>query len=194
MYRILYTDTNVWSKAELLSPESTDFADYSLEPVLALDKADIVYFAWAEGKDGILGSGNDYDIVFRAFAGPPQAPFIQDIVPNPTESSSITLLWQTVPGAVSYKVYRGDFYIYDVEGMTELASTGSSYYIDTLSAEGVYYYVVIAENRFGLSYISNSVVVHYKPPSLREFAITTSVLSSIAIVAVVFIKSRKKKI
>ncbi|MHA1954697.1 MAG: hypothetical protein ACW96U_12205, partial [Candidatus Heimdallarchaeaceae archaeon] len=111
----------------------------------------------------------------------------------PTESSSVTLLWHTVPGAVSYKVYRGDLYIYDVEGMTELASTGNSFYMDSLIGEGVFYYVVVAENRFGLSYISNCVFIHYIPPSLREFAITTSVLSSLAITAVVFIRSRKKK-
>jgi hypothetical protein len=193
MYRILYTDTNVWSKAELISMESTDFADFSLEPVLCLDQADNVYFAWAEGKDNILGSGNDYDIVFRAYAGPPQAPLMEEIVPNPTDSSSITLRWSTVPGAVSYKIYRDSSHIYEIEGLSELVSTDFTIYFDSLSAEGVYYYVVIAENRFGLSYISNCIVVEYKPPSLREFAITTSVLSSLAIISVVFIRSRKKK-
>jgi hypothetical protein len=195
MYRILYTDTNVWSKAELISMESTDFADYSLEPVLALDQADNVYFAWAEGKDGILGSGNDYDIVFRAYAGPPQTPFLQNIVPNPTESSSVTLLWQTVPGARSYKVYRGDLYIYNVDSMTELDSTSNSFYIDTLSAEDIYYYVVVAENRFGLSYISNCVVVEYRPPALSEQFIGFMLwLITLAVtIPVIYIKSKKKK-
>ena len=195
MYRILYTDTNVWSKAELLSPESTDFADYSLEPVLALDQADNVYFAWSEGKDNILGSGNDYDIVFRAYGGPPQAPFIQDIVPNPTESSSVTLLWHAVPGAISYKVYRGDLYIYDVNGMTELDSTGSSFYFDTLGDEGIYYYVVVAENRFGLSYVSNCVFVDFKLPSLSEKFIGLILLFATFAIAIpiVVTKSKKKK-
>ena len=195
MYRILYTDTNVWSKAELISMESTDFADYSTDPVLCLDQADNVYFAWVEGKDNILSSGNDNDIVFRAYGGPPQAPFIQDVLPNPTESSSITLLWQAVPGAISYKVYVGDLYIYDVDGMIELASTGNSFYIDSSSDEGVYYYAVIAENRFGQSYISNCVAVYYKPPSMSEEFIGFMLwLITLAVtVPIIYIKSKKKK-
>ena len=193
MYRILYTDTNVWSKAELISMESTDFYDYSLNPVLGLDQADNVYFTWIEGKNNILGSGNDRDIVFRAYAGPPQAPLLQEIVPNPTESSSVTLLWQAIPGAISYKVYRGDFYIYDVDEMTELDSTGNSFYIDTLSAEGVCYYVVVAENRFGLSYASNCEYIHFKLPHVREITIVTSILASLAIGVIVFVKFKKKK-
>jgi hypothetical protein len=195
MYRILYTDTNVWSRAELISMESTDFYDFSLEPVLALDQADNVYFTWSEGKDGILGSGNDYDIVFRAYAGPPQAPLLQEIVPNPTESSSITLLWQNVPGAISYKVYVGDMYIYDVDMMTELASTGNSFYIDSLSAEGVYYYAVVAENRFGQSFVSNCVVVYYQPPSMSEefIGFMLWIITLAVTIPVIYIKSKKKK-
>jgi len=190
VYRTLNKDSNVWSNVELISMES---ADQSTEPVLALDQADNVYFAWKEAGD-LQGSGTDNDIFFRAFAGAPQAPFIEDIVPNPTESSSVTILWRAVPGAVSYTVYRSDFYIYDVDGLAPHDTTGSSYYIDSLSSEDVHYYVVVAENRFGESIPSNCVFVDYKLPTLFENLLSIGVTLSISILAaVIIIRKRKQK-
>ena len=157
VYRILYKDTNIWSNVDVISMESTSQSRY---PIICIDSADHVYFSWTD-DDNLLSSGSDNDIFLRKYAGPPSQPFLEEIIPNPTNSSNVTLIWSPVPGAKSYTVHRSESHIYSGDTFSSLASTTNTYYNDTLSAEGVYYYAIVAENDLGQSIVSNCEYVIY---------------------------------
>lgn len=190
IYRILYTAENRWGKLNLVSFESND---ESYWPAFTFNSAGHVYFAWGDATSNMLGSGSDYDIFFKKFAGPPGKSILHPIVPNPSDTTSVFLNWEPVPGAINYIIYRSTNFISSVEELGAHDATDEDIYIDVLGGEGIYYYVVVAENPYGQGYASNCEFIHYIPPSLREFAITTSVLTSLAIIAIVFIKSKRKK-
>ncbi|MCE7737859.1 MAG: hypothetical protein KAU62_07090, partial [Candidatus Heimdallarchaeota archaeon] len=104
---------------------------------------------------------------------------------------TIYLDWNNVLGATSYHVYRSTSYIWSVEGLVPITSVSSSDYIDTLSSEGFYYYVVVAENFVGNSSHSNCQYVEYEVPHLQEFAIVSGLI--LVAFALVFVVTRIRK-
>ena len=177
----------LWTTTEVVSTESTD---YSGHQSLTVDAAGNVHIAWLDGSD-YAGSGTDQDIFYKQFAGSPASPDLAFIVPNPTELTTIYLDWNNVLGATSYHVYRSTSYIWSVEGLVPITSVSSSDYIDTLSSEGFYYYVVVAENFVGNSSHSNCQYVEYEVPHLQEFAIVSGLI--LVAFALVFVVTRIRK-
>ena len=152
-----------WTTTVVVSTESTGDSAY---PSLAVDTIGQVHIAWEDYTD-YAGAGTDPDIFYKFLAGPPAAPELAFIVPNPTEISSIYLDWKDVFGANSYHIYRSSSYIWSVEELAPITSVSSSEYIDTVPHEGYFYYVVVAANFAENSSISNCQYVEVKFPDLE---------------------------
>ncbi len=179
----------LWTLTEVVSRESTDNSE---KPSLAVDEAGIVHIAYFDKSD--FGFGTDYDIYYRQLTGPPPAPNLAYIVPNPTDTSTINLEWGKLNlWQILYHVYRSDSYIYSVEGLTPIATVLDSTYVDDLLTEGFYYYVVLAENFVGKSPLSNCQYIEYDLPSLKEFGIVSGIVIVTSGLFVIAIKIRKRK-
>ncbi|MHA1218621.1 MAG: hypothetical protein ACTSO5_08060 [Candidatus Heimdallarchaeaceae archaeon] len=150
--------TSTWINTEVVSTESTE---HSTSSSIAVDSTGNVHIAWVDLVD-YAGCGTDADIFYKILTGPPPAPELAFIVPNPTELTAINLDWNSLLVATTYYVYRSSSYIWSVEGLVPIAIVSSSDYIDTVPSEGFYYYVVVAENNAGKSSISNGQYIEVK--------------------------------
>ena len=157
-YKRWDSSSSSWTTPEVVSTESTSGSWY---PSLAVDSAEHVYITWHDSTN-YTGAGTDMDIFYKLFTGPLADPELAFIVPNPTEFTSIHLDWNYVLGATTYYVYRSTSYIWSVEGLTPIATVSSSDYIDIVSSEGFYYYVVVAGNFAGNSSHSNCQYVEVR--------------------------------
>ena len=119
------------------------------------------------------------------------APELAPILPNPTDSSSISLEWDSIDGATEYYIYRSVSYIWSVEGLTPITTVGSTSYIDSLPSEGYYFYTIVANDGARNSTHSNCEYVEYKVPHLREFSIVTGLI--LASFVLVFVVTRIRK-
>ncbi len=75
-----------------------------------------------------------------------RVPYLYYIYPEISIDGEINLDWGSVPSAVEYYVYRDTSYITDVDGLTPIATREESWYDDTVSESGSYYYVIVANN------------------------------------------------
>ncbi len=180
----------LWSTIEVISSESTI---HSQQPILLLDPSGVIQLVWSDGTN-LYSSGSDYDIFYKYFSGPPEEPELAYIVPNPTDSNSIILDWSNVSWSFEYFVYRSDSYIWTVEDLTPIATLTTSYYVDTLSAEGYFYYVIVAGNAAGNSSRSNCEYVEYRLSHVGEYTIVTSILLATLITSIVFFRIKKRKL
>ncbi|MHA1551492.1 MAG: hypothetical protein ACTSQC_06070 [Candidatus Heimdallarchaeaceae archaeon] len=163
-YRRWEPSSNFWTTIEVVSTESTG---ESYITSLAVDVAGNVHIAWIDNTD-YAGAGTDWDIFYKQFAGPPAAPELAFIVPNPNELTSVNLDWNDVFRTINYYVYRSSSYIWSVESLNPIATVSTSDYVDTVPSEGFYYYVVIAENLAGNSSHSNCQYVEVVFPDLPD--------------------------
>ena len=184
-----------------LTPSKIPTGEFTVNPISSLgagnpciraDSSGQIHLAW-EDISSYGSSGSDRDIFYRKFGSIPVAPILEFIVPNPTDTNLISLEWNANPSVEVYHVYRSSSYIDDIQSLVPIATTGSNHYTDTLPSEGLFYYVVVAENDMGKSSISNCQYVFYQLPHLREITIITSLLASITIGVMVFSKVKKKK-
>ncbi len=186
--------TSTWTITEVVSTES--IANYphtsdSYHPSLAVDTLGTVHIAWEDFTDyGDLGPGSD--IFYKLFAGPPAAPELASISPNPTENDIVNLDWNNVFRADTYYVYRSTSNISTVEGLVPITTVSSSDYIDTLPSEGVYYYVVVAENFAGNSSHSNCQDIEYKIVTTTKTKIDSLWIFGTFALLFVVIRTRKK--
>ena len=120
------------------------------------------------------------------------APELSIILPNPTDSSSISLEWASIDGAIEYYIYRSDTYIWSVEGLTPIDIVGTTSYVDTLPSEGYYFYVIIVSDGIANSTHSNCEYVEYKVPHLREFSIVSGLILASFVLVFVVTRIRKK--
>ncbi len=120
------------------------------------------------------------------------APELAPILPNPTDSSSISLEWDSIDGATEYYIYRSVSYIWSVEGLTPITTVGSTSYIDSLPSEGYYFYTIVANDGARNSTHSNCEYVEYKVPHLREFSIVTGLILASFVLVFVVTRIRKK--
>ncbi|GAG31433.1 unnamed protein product, partial [marine sediment metagenome] len=118
-YKYFDSTTFEWNATEVVSTESTDD---SRNPSLAVDSAGFIHVAW-EDYTNYTPSGTDVDIFCKHFAGPPLAPELSPILPNPTNIATISLVWNDVPGASSYYIYRSDSDILSIESLTPIGNT-----------------------------------------------------------------------
>ncbi|MHA2357534.1 MAG: hypothetical protein ACXABK_02040 [Candidatus Heimdallarchaeaceae archaeon] len=179
-----------WTDFRILSFDSTSD---SYTPRLDIDSIGNVHVVWFDGTD-LLNSGTDYDIFYHAFGALPSSPDLAYITPNPTSSSSIELKWNNVLGAEMYHIYRASEYIWSTEDLVPVGSIFTSPYTDHLEAEGVYYYVVIAENRFGNGSHSICQPVKYDLSSLSEILTPIGIFIGFSIVmfAILVVKRKNK--
>ncbi len=162
-YKFWDSSSSTWTTSEVVSTESTG---YSYVPSLAVDSVGNIHVAWFDFTD-YVGSGTDADIFFKLLSGPPPAPELAFIFPNPTELTTIYLDWDNIPWVTSYHVYRSTSYIWSIENLNPINTISSSEYIDTAPSEGFYYYVIVAANLAGSSFISNCQYVEVRFPSLK---------------------------
>ncbi len=153
-----------WDQVEVISSESVSLSFY---PSLAIDTDDNVHIAWDDITNYNGAGGSDYDIFYKVLSGPPAAPELEFIVPNPIENDSVNLNWREVNFATAYHVYHSTDYIVSVEELTPITTTSSSSYIDNSPSEGLNYYVVVAENFAGNSSLSNCQYVNMIIPELE---------------------------
>ena len=90
-------------------------------------------------------------------------------------------------------LYRSNSYIWSVDGLTPIATEDSNSYVDTLPAEGNYFYVIVATNGVRNSTHSNCEYVVYELPHVQEFAIISSLILGTFIISLVILRNRKKK-
>ena len=89
----------------------------------------------------------------------PLAPVINPILPNSTNSGSVSLSWTISLGASSYYIYRDIKPITSVIGLTYLVNTSATNYTDIITNIGIYYYAIITYSQFGNSSLSSCVNV-----------------------------------
>ncbi|MCE7738203.1 MAG: hypothetical protein GPJ50_02390, partial [Candidatus Heimdallarchaeota archaeon] len=132
-------------------------------------------------------NGQYVEVKFSVLLAPELAP----ILPNPTDSSSISLAWDSVNGATEYYIFKSASYIWSVEGLTPTATVTSNSFIDTLSSEGYYFYVIVATDGVSNSTHSNCEYIEYKVAHLREFTLVSGLI--LVAFALVFVATRIRK-
>ena len=108
-----------------------------------------------DGHNDIVTANLDDNTVSILLGVPPTAPILYNILPNPDYDGIIELNWSVVVGASKYYVYRSTLKITSVDGLTPIVTVSDSNYIDTITTDGIYYYVVVAGNSIKNSSISN---------------------------------------
>jgi len=194
-YKSWDASTDAWSTMQVVSTESTGNSN---NPVIAVENSSgTVHVAWYDVTN-YGGSGTDADIFYKRAVPVPNAPVLDAIVPNPDGDGIIDLNWNDVDGATVYYVYRNTSAITSVAGMTPIAVVSDSKYSETLTTNGIYYYVIVAANSSGNSTISNceSVTVSITAPTLPAiipgFTWIALLLVFIILVSATFLSKQRK--
>jgi len=114
--------------------------------------------------DNFDDSGFDKDIAYKTFSCTPCPPNLAYIVPQTSTTGIIDLDWNEVDTAFIYHVFSSSSYIWSVDGLDALIAVSESNYTDNRINNGIYYYVIVAENRIGNSTISNCEFVEVTSP------------------------------
>ena len=189
-YKYWNASTSSWNATEVVSTESTSFSWF---PSLAVDSTGYIHIAWVD-ETNYAGAGTDRDIFYKLFAGLPIAPYLSPILPNPTDIAAISLDWNDVPATSSYYIYRSTANILSVEGLTPIGNTVTTSYDDILPAEGLYFYVIVANNFVGNSTLSNCESVDYELPVVYEFGAISGLMFATFAFLIVILRTRKKKL
>jgi hypothetical protein len=120
----------------------------------------------SDGYNNIPNHNSTSQPILVQIGNPPQAPLLYDISPNPSSSGNITLNWTAISGAINYHIYRNPSPFTTIEGITPIATTYDSYYLDINLSNGTYYYRIIASNLSGNSDLSNIVSISVEITSL----------------------------
>jgi hypothetical protein len=140
------------------------------------------------------------NIIFTKYA--PLPPLLLTITPNPTNQSSINLNWAYSNTATSFTIYRSQSSISSLQSLTPIATVSGTSYNNTNLSNGTYYYVIVANNPYGASEISNcqSVTVAIPPSNSNTppdnnliLIITISVLSVVGIGIIGIFVFRKRQ-
>ncbi len=178
-----------WTITEVVSKDSTGSSN---EPFLRTDKVGNIHVCWHD-QTNYAEAGTDWDIFYKVFIGPPLAPKLAFIVPNPSEINTVNLNWNDVIGATSYYIYRSMSYIWSLKDISSITEVTSSSYIDTLPSEGIYYYVVVASNFVGKSTHSNCQYIEFELPHVQEFVIISSLILGTFVISLVILRNSRKK-
>ncbi len=101
-------------------------------------------------------SGSNWMSVTVALYQVPLAPLLYAIVPAIDNDGVIQLNWTDSTSTSNYYIYRDTSAIFDISGLTPIASVTQSEYVDTISVNGTYWYAIVSGNPGHNSSISNS--------------------------------------
>ncbi len=150
--------SGLWATTQLIS---TDCTGNSRIPAIAIENGGLIHVVWHDFTT--LDGEADYDIFYKKLVGPPTPPQLYSIVPSLSSSGSVNVDWSDVEFSDNYSLYRELSPISSLSNLTALTSTTNSSYTDTISENGTYYYVVVAENDYGQSDLSNMEYVQFVP-------------------------------
>jgi hypothetical protein len=90
-------------------------------------------------------------------------------------------------------VYRDISFIWSVENLSPISTVKTNVFADTLPSEGIYYYVIVAENFAGKSLVSNCQYIEYKLPTLQEYFIISGIITTVLVLSIAIYKIKMKK-
>lgn len=123
----------------------------------------------------------------------PSAPTNLIITPNPSKDGNVTLQWNASAGATSYKIYRYNSTITEINSsLTLVATINATTYNDTLNESATYYYVVVASNVAGNSIISNCANVTVKLGGIPGFPLGIFLALSVFGVGIVILRKKSR--
>jgi len=189
-YYIYRSSSYIWS-VEDLEPISV-VSDSNYSETLSIT-GEYFYTVTANNYIGNSSHSNcqSVEVTFTEDSLP--SPILSFILPNPTDISSVALLWDEITGASMYYVYRSTSYIWSIEGLNPIETVFGNNHIDHLPSEDHYFYVIVASDGLINSSISNCENVYYELPHVDEFTITTSLILSVAMIVLVISRIRKHK-
>ena len=124
---------------------------------------------------------------------PPMSVILNPILPEIDTDGKIILNWSQEEIATIYYVYRNYSKITSVLGLNPIAAVSKNNYVDTVTLNGTYYYVIVAGNAYGNSSISNCESVQVEISlEKREIPGFNFLLLLIPTIAIITIYSRKK--
>ena len=137
----VYRDTSYIASVHGLNP-LTSVTDTNYSDPIPLD--DTYYYTIVAGNSTHNSSHSNIEQV-TAFLSL-EAPNLQAIIPSFSTNGSIKLNWTNVIGADFYFIYRDTSNITTVAGLTPIAKITKTNYIDNLTQNNTFYYVLIAGN------------------------------------------------
>jgi hypothetical protein len=144
-----------WSSPMLLSIESIGTTEFYH---ISMDSFEHLHVSWVDPFD-IMSSGNERDVYYKRFVGPPGKPLYVTATPTVSSSGEISVEWYDDHRAIDYYLYRENHDFSSVTGLEAIHKTNLSGFADSIDDSGTYYYAVIAENEYGNSSLSNTVDV-----------------------------------
>ena len=142
--------SGLWAYTQVIS---TDCTGNSRIPAISIENGGLIHVVWHDFTT--LDGEADWDIFYKKLVGPPNSPQLYSIVPSLSSSGNVIVDWSDTTNCDNYSLYRELSPISSLSNLTALTSTTNSSYTDTISEDGTYYYVVVAENDYGQSAISN---------------------------------------
>ncbi len=187
IYYIYKSSDYIWSLEGLSPIDTTSSSDYTD----SISSNGFYYYSIVAESFGVntTNSNCQYVEVKIPSLAPPVLAFI---TPNPTDTSSVFLDWNDIDGAVLYTLYRSTSFIWSIEGLSPIYSDVTSEFLDTLPAEGIYYYVVVASDGISNSTSMCQYVV-YELPHVSEFVVYLSLAFGLLTIFVTISILRKKK-
>ncbi|MFX1293736.1 MAG: FG-GAP-like repeat-containing protein [Promethearchaeota archaeon] len=127
-------------------------------------------------NDIVIANWGDANVTILLWNQVPNSVELELIVPSIDNDGIIDLNWSRIIEATTYYIYRDNSSIISVDGLIPIATCSDSNYTDYITTNGIYYYVIIAENFVGNSSISNceNVIVAIPPSPTNITSITHS--------------------
>ncbi|MHA1270221.1 MAG: hypothetical protein ACTSPY_10580 [Candidatus Helarchaeota archaeon] len=146
----VYRDTSFISNITGLNPIATvvdsNYTDY-------IQINGIYYYVIVSKND--LGNSSISNCENVTVAIPPSVSILDPIIPTIDADGIINLNWSNVVNATLYHIYRNTSFITTVVGLNPIDTVSNNYYTDTITTNGLYFYVIVADNGWANSSISN---------------------------------------
>ncbi len=187
-YNVYRSTSYIWSIDQLVTIATVSSSEYSDN----VPGAGYYYYVIVAGNS--VGNSSHSNCQYVEVTFPDlDAPELSYILPNPTELSSISLVWNEVDDATQYYIFRSLTYIWSVEGMTPIDTVITNSYVDSLPDEGIYFYVIVASDGLRNSTHSNCEYIEYEMPTLFEFALISGLFIGSSVILLFKIKVRRRK-
>ncbi|MBD3227465.1 MAG: hypothetical protein GF329_04680 [Candidatus Lokiarchaeota archaeon] len=166
---------NGWSNASEISDGTVVLykAD-GVAPAIA-SKGETIHIAWEGHLNGTWGYDSE---IFYCTVVPTPAPALEPLEIN---ANVVSLNWTNMPNATNYYIYIDTIEITDISSLTPIATSLTNSTTDTLTSDGIYYYVIVAEYPLGNSTISNCESITYDstPPTSNTPSDTSYIYGSV---------------